>query len=68
MAARCSRDMAVWRNIDEVVMQIRREIAEACSKATDENSKPPLNEREADHAETNCVAHQIETMLEPGAA
>jgi hypothetical protein len=33
MAARCSRDMVVRRNIDAVVMQIRREIAEACSKA-----------------------------------
>ena len=31
MAARCSRDMVVRRNIDAVVMQIRREIAEACS-------------------------------------
>ena len=45
MAARCSRDMAVRRNIDEVVMQIRREIAEACSKAADENGEPPLNEQ-----------------------
>ena len=33
-AARCSRDMVVKRNIDAVAMQIRREIAEACSKAT----------------------------------
>ena len=31
MAARCgSRDMQVRRNIDAVVMQVRREIAEAC--------------------------------------
>jgi hypothetical protein len=40
MAARCSRDMAVRRNIDAVVMQIRREIAEACSKAADECNEP----------------------------
>jgi hypothetical protein len=31
--ARCSRDMRVRRNIDAVVMQIRREIGEARSKA-----------------------------------
>ena len=45
MAARCSRDMVVRRNIDAVVLQIRREIAEACSKAADENGEPPLNEQ-----------------------
>jgi len=45
MAARCSRDMVVRRNIDAVVMQIRREIAEACSKAADECNEPPLDEQ-----------------------
>ena len=45
MSARCSRDMMVRRNIDAVVMQIRREISEACSKAADECSEPPLNEQ-----------------------
>ena len=45
MAARCSRDMVVRRNIDAVVMQIRREIAEACSKAADEAGEPPLDEQ-----------------------
>jgi hypothetical protein len=45
MGARCSRDMQVRRNIDAVVMQIRREISEACSKAADECGEPPLNER-----------------------
>jgi hypothetical protein len=30
MAARCSRDMAVRRNIDAVVDQVRREMAAAC--------------------------------------
>ena len=44
-SARCSRDMVVRRNIDAVVMQIRREIAEACSKAADECGEPPLNEQ-----------------------
>ena len=45
MAARCSRDMVVRRNIDAVVMQIRREIAEACSKAADAANEPPLDEQ-----------------------
>ena len=43
MSARCSRDMVVRRNIDAVVMQIRREISEACSKAADERNEPPLD-------------------------
>jgi hypothetical protein len=42
MSARCSRDMVVRRNIDAVVMQIRREISEACSKMADECGEPPL--------------------------
>jgi hypothetical protein len=37
--------MMVRRNIDAVVMQIRREISEACSKAADECNEPPLNEQ-----------------------
>jgi hypothetical protein len=45
MAARCSRDMVVRRNIDAAVMQIRREIAEACSKAADAADEPPLDEQ-----------------------
>jgi hypothetical protein len=40
MAARCSRDVVVRRDMDDVVMQIRREIAEACSKAADECNEP----------------------------
>jgi len=40
MSARCSRDMQVRRKIDAVVDQIRREIAEACSKAADECNEP----------------------------
>jgi hypothetical protein len=46
MAARCSRDMQVRRNIDAVVMQIRREISEACSEAADERNEPPLDEQD----------------------
>jgi hypothetical protein len=45
MSARCSRDMQVRRNIDAVVMQIRREIAEACSKAADACGEPSLSEQ-----------------------
>jgi hypothetical protein len=40
MAARCSRDLAVRRNIDAVVMQVRRELSEACSKMADANGEP----------------------------
>ena len=46
MSARCSRDMVVRRNIDAAVMQIRREISEACSKAADECNEPPLDEQD----------------------
>jgi hypothetical protein len=46
MAARCSRDVVVRRNIDAVVMQIRREIVEACSKAADAANEPPLDEQD----------------------
>ena len=35
----------VRRNIDSVVLQIRREIAEACSKMADERGEPPLEEQ-----------------------
>jgi hypothetical protein len=45
MAARCSRDMVVRRNIDAVVTQIRREISEACSKAAGTRKEPPLDEQ-----------------------
>ena len=45
MSARCSRDMMVRRNIDAVVMQIRREISEACSEAADACGEPPLSEQ-----------------------
>src|SRR5262245_41230175 len=43
MAARCSRDMAVRRNIDAVVDQVRREIATACLAKADEAGEPPLD-------------------------
>ncbi|OKO73570.1 hypothetical protein [Bradyrhizobium sp. AS23.2] len=42
MAARCSRDLAVRRNIDAVVDQVRREIASACLAKANEWSEPPL--------------------------
>ena len=44
MSARCSRDIGVGRSIDAVVMQVRREISEACSKAADERNEPPLDD------------------------
>jgi len=38
--------MQVRRNIDAVVMQIRREIAEHCIKIADERREPPLDQQE----------------------
>ena len=38
MAARCSNDLTVRRKIDQVVLQVRRESAEACSKAPTEGA------------------------------
>ena len=49
MAARCSRDIVVLRNIEAVVIQIRREIAEACSKAADGCGEPSLHEQGCRH-------------------
>ena len=40
------RDMMVRCNIDAVVMQIRRVIAEACSKAADAANEPTLDEQD----------------------
>jgi hypothetical protein len=45
MSARCSRDMQARRNIDAVVMQIRREIAEACLAKADEWNEPALDKQ-----------------------
>jgi hypothetical protein len=36
MAARCSRDIMVRRNIDAVLHQIRREMAAACLAKADQ--------------------------------
>jgi hypothetical protein len=44
MAARCSRDLTVRRNIDAVVLQVRREMAAACLAKADEWNEPPLDE------------------------
>ena len=43
MAARCSRDMVVRRNIDAVVHQVRTELAQVCTKMADERGEPPLD-------------------------
>ena len=42
MAARCSRDMQVRRNIDAVVDQVRRKLAAAAFAKADEWAEPPL--------------------------
>ena len=46
MAARCSRDMVVRRNIDTVVHQIRTELAQACTRMADERGEPPLDQQD----------------------
>jgi hypothetical protein len=46
MAARCSRDMVVRRNIDAVVDQVRCEMAAACVAKADEWNEPPLNQQD----------------------
>ena len=43
MAARCSRDMVVRRNIDAVVHQVRTELAQVCTKLADDAGEPPLD-------------------------
>ena len=45
MAARCSRDLTIRRNIDAVVDQVRREMAAACVAKADEWNEPPLDEQ-----------------------
>lgn len=45
LSARCSRDLQVRRTIDSVVLQIRREMAEAALAKADEWNEPPLNEQ-----------------------
>ena len=45
IAARCSRDMVVRRNIDAVVHQVRVELAQVCEPMADERGEPPLEQR-----------------------
>ena len=42
MAARCSRDMVVRRNIDAVVHEVRRELAEVARRWPTSAAEPPL--------------------------
>ena len=45
MAARCSRDLQVRRDIDRVVFEIRTEIADAAQAMADKCGEPPLAEQ-----------------------
>ncbi|WP_143198741.1 hypothetical protein [Bradyrhizobium sp. AS23.2] len=45
MAARCSRDMQVRRNIDAIVDQVRRELAATALAKADEWNEPPLDKQ-----------------------
>ena len=46
MAARCSRDLAVRREIDRVVYKVRTELAQVCIKMADERGEPPLDQQD----------------------
>ena len=46
MAARCSRDMVIRREIDRVVYEVRRELAQVCLKMADERGEPPLDQQD----------------------
>jgi flagellar biosynthesis component FlhA len=46
MAARCSHDLVVRRNIDAVVDQVRREMTAACLAKADEWNEPPLDQQD----------------------
>jgi phage terminase Nu1 subunit (DNA packaging protein) len=43
MPARCSRDPVVRRNIELVVHEVRREMAQVCEVIADKNGEPPLD-------------------------
>jgi hypothetical protein len=45
LAARCSPDLAVRRKIDQVVREVRTEIAIACTRMADERGEPPLEQQ-----------------------
>jgi len=45
MAARCSRDLQVRRDIDRVMFEIRTEIADAAQAMADKCGEPPLAEQ-----------------------
>jgi len=46
MAARCSRDVQVRREIDRVVFETRVAIADAAQRKADECNEPPLDEQD----------------------
>ena len=46
MAARCSRDMVIRREIDRVVYEVRRELAQVCLRMADERGEPPLDQQD----------------------
>ena len=45
MAARCSNDLMVRRNIDAVVYEVRKEMAKVALEMADKNGEPPLSEQ-----------------------
>ena len=45
MAARCSNDLMVWRKIDAVVYEVRKEVAKVALEMADKNGEPPLEQQ-----------------------
>ena len=46
LSARCSRDMAVRREIDRMVFEVGTELAQHLEKLADERNEPPLDEQD----------------------
>ena len=47
LAARCSNDLVVWRKIDAVVYEVRKEMAKVALEMADKNGEPPLEQQAA---------------------
>ena len=49
MPARCSRDPIVRRNIELVVHEVRRELAQVCEAQADKHGEPPLDQQDSQY-------------------
>ena len=46
LPARCSRDMAVRREVERMVFEVRTEMAQACERMGDARGEPPLDQQD----------------------